>query len=315
MSINVIRSGGAWFVDRAGAAVAIPTSAGTTAELLADRAAVDRAAAAEIPADAVRVGDLALQSPVTTPCRVVAQMVNYRSHARESGFDPRHVQTTFFRKASNSLTGPADRIVRPGHVRLLDYEVELGLVVGAPIPVGTQVTADTLGEYIAGLVVANDVSARDVQLPKGQFYEAKSYPTFTPVGPRLVLLDAGELRRLVDLRLQLWVNGELRQDRTVADMLTEPPQALTTLARFQPLHPGDLLLTGTPGGTALQAPGRVVELVAAFLPTPLKWRLFIDKQAGVPQYLHAGDLVTATIATADKAIDLGVQANVVQDAS
>ncbi len=76
------------------------------------------------------------------------------------------------------------------------------------MPVGTDVTEDNLADYVAGLVVTNDVSARDVQLPKTQFYESKSYPTFTPVGPALVLLDADELKRFGDLRLQLWVNGE-----------------------------------------------------------------------------------------------------------
>lgn len=315
MSRNVIRTAEGWFLDRNGVAVAIATDATTTADLLADRDAIAAAAEASIDGVGTRVDDLDLLSPVTTPCRVVAQMVNYRSHAQDSGFDPGTVPTTFFRKASSSVTGPTGRIVRPPHVRLLDYEIELGLVFGAPLPLGATVTADNLADFVAGLVVGNDVSARDVQLPKTQFYEAKSYPTFTPLGPRLVLVDRDELRRLVDLRLRLWVNGELRQDRTTADMITEPPAALTALARFQPMEPGDVLLTGTPGGTALKAPPHVVEIVAAFLPTQVKWKLFFDKQEKVPDYLHSGDLVTATIATSDGAIDLGTQATVVTDAT
>ena len=104
-------------------------------------------------------------------------------------------------------------------------------------------------------MVTNDVSARDVQLPKTQFYEAKSYPTFTPAGPALVLLDADELKRFGDLRLQLRVNGEVRQDAIVnGDMIYPPLQALQALARFQRLDPGDLVLTGTPVGTALSPP-------------------------------------------------------------
>ena len=91
---------------------------------------------------------------------------------------------TFFRKASGSIAGPVDDIVKPEHVRLLDYEVEIGLVIGRDVPVGTTITADNLADYVCGLVVTNDVSARDVQLTKTQFYELKSYPTFTPVGPR-----------------------------------------------------------------------------------------------------------------------------------
>ena len=109
---------------------------------------------------------------------------------------PRRVPLTFFRKSSGSISGPYDDVIRPGHVRLLDYEVEIGLVIGREMPVGTTVTEDDLADYVAGLVVTNDVSARDLQLTKTQFYEAKSYPTFTPVGPALVLLDADELKRL-----------------------------------------------------------------------------------------------------------------------
>ena len=88
-------------------------------------------------------------------------------------------------------------------------------MIGRDVPVGTTITADNLADYVCGLVVTNDVSARDVQLTKTQFYESKSYPTFTPVGPALVLLDAEELNRFGELRLQLRVNGELRQDSTV----------------------------------------------------------------------------------------------------
>lgn len=181
-------------------------------------------------------------------------MTNFVSHVNDSGMNPKTVPLTFFRKTSGSLSGPFDDIIKPGHVTLLDYEVEIGLVMGRDLPVGSSVTQANLADYIAGLVITNDVSARDVQLPKTQFYEGKSYPTFTPVGPRLVLLDAEELRRFNDLRLQLWVNGESRQNMTVADMIYPPVQALQTLARFQHLSAGDLVLTGTPGGTALSAP-------------------------------------------------------------
>jgi 2-keto-4-pentenoate hydratase/2-oxohepta-3-ene-1,7-dioic acid hydratase in catechol pathway len=115
-----------------------------------------------------------------------------------------------------------------------------------------QVTADNWTSFVAGLVVTNDVSARDVQLPKTQFFESKSYPTFTPVGPSLVLLGDDELKRFGDLRLRLWVNGALRQDSVVDDdMIYSPLEALQALSRFQRLDAGDLLLTGTtPVGSA-----------------------------------------------------------------
>ncbi len=144
--------------------------------------------------------------------------------------NPTTIPLTFFRKTSGSISGPFDDIVRPAHVRFLDYEVEIGLVIGRELPVGTRSPRTTCADYVAGLVVTNDVSARDVQLPKTQFYESKSYPTFTPVGPALVLLDADELKRFGDLRLRLWVNGELRQDTVVdGDMIYRPLQALQAL--------------------------------------------------------------------------------------
>lgn len=314
MSTNVVRTADSWWVEDGERAVTVPTSAATTADLIADRSAVDEAAALLAEGNGEPLKELNLLSPVTAPCRVVAQMVNYRSHARESGFDPDTVPPTFFRKSSASLSGPTDPIVRPDHVRFLDYEVELGLVIGRDIPAGSTIEEQDLSSYAAGLVVADDVSARDVQLTKTQFYESKSYPTFTPVGPRLVLLEPEEFTRLADLRLRLWVNGALRQDRTLADMIVRPLQALRLLSRFQDLAPGDLLLTGTPGGTALQAPPKVVEKAGALLPAATKWNAFFRTQTKNPRYLRHGDRVRASIATADGAIDLGTQVNAVTDA-
>ena len=134
-------------------------------------------------------------------------------------------------------------------MHFLDYEVEIGLVIGRELPVGTQVTEENWASFVAGLVVTNDVSARDVQLPKTQFFESKSYPTFTPVGPALVLLDDDELKRFGDLRLRLWVNGELRQDAVVdADMIYSPLEALQALSRFQRLDAGRPAADRHPGG-------------------------------------------------------------------
>lgn len=310
MSINILRTADGWWVVRDARAVRVETKAATTAELLADRPAILEAATSEAPGSAL--AGLAPLAPVTTPCRVVAQMVNYRSHAKDSGFTG-EIPPAFFRKASGSVSGPTDPIVRPAHVKLLDYEVELGLVIGAPLPVGSVVAEERLPDYVAGLVICNDVSARDVQLTRTQFYESKSYPTFTPTGPYLTLLERDEFARLLDLRLRLSVNGELRQDRTLADMIVRPAQALSLLARFQQLEPGDLLLTGTPGGTALKAPPKAVEKIAALLPPAVKWKAFFKNQAKNPRYLHAGDEITATIATQDGRIDLGKQRTTVAD--
>jgi 2-keto-4-pentenoate hydratase/2-oxohepta-3-ene-1,7-dioic acid hydratase in catechol pathway len=227
--------------------------------------------------------------------------------------DPASIPLTFFRKSSASISGPFDDIVKPGHVKLLDYEVEIGLVIGQEIPVGTKISASALSDYIAGLVVTNDVSARDIQLPQTQFYEGKSYPTFTPVGPALVLLDADELKRFTDLRLQLRVNGEIRQDMVVGDdMLYRPVQALESLARFQDLAPGDLIMTGTPVGTALSAPPKPIEIIGSLLPPAVKWKAFFKRQAKNTKYLQDGDSVELRVATDDGVIDLGVQRTTVR---
>lgn len=310
MSVNLARTAEGWWVQAPAGMVRLDLPAASTGELLADRAALEAAVQAALvaaPDHARPAESLDLLSPVTVPARVVAQMVNYRSHANDSGMDPDRVPPAFFRKTSHSITGPTGDIIRPAGIGFLDYETELGLVIGRQLPVGTTVTDADLPRYVAALVVANDVSARQIQLTRTQFYEAKSYPTFTPVGPWLTLVDAADLNRLGTLRLTLSVNGQVRQDSTVADMIVRPAQALTLLSRFQPLAAGDLLLTGTPGGTALTAPPKLVEKLVALLPPATRWKLFFRRQAGNPRYLHDGDLITATIATADRALDLGTQ--------
>jgi 2-keto-4-pentenoate hydratase/2-oxohepta-3-ene-1,7-dioic acid hydratase in catechol pathway len=313
MSARIARTADGWWAVTPAGLVRLDLAPASTARLLADRASLAAAteAAHARQGDAVPAEALDLLSPVTAPARVVAQAVNYRSHATDSGFDPDTVPPAFFRKASHSVTGPTGDIIRPEGVGFLDYEVELGLVIGADLPVGITVTEADLPRYVAALVVANDVSARQVQLVKTQFYEAKSYPTFTPVGPWLTLVDAAGLALLSSLRLTLRVNGEMRQDAAAAEMIVAPARALTLLSRFQPMAPGDLLLTGTPGGTALKAPGKIAGTLGGLLPPATRWKLFFKREAANPRYLHDGDVITATIATPDGQIDLGTQRNTV----
>jgi 2-keto-4-pentenoate hydratase/2-oxohepta-3-ene-1,7-dioic acid hydratase in catechol pathway len=312
LSIAVVRTADRWYVLRGAEAFPVGGELVSTAVLLTEGLAAVLAAASAT-AGGVPSEGLPLRSPVSTPCRVVAQAVNYRSHARESGFGE-EPPAVFFRKSSGSISGPTDDVVRPAHVRLLDYEIELGLVIRRGPGIGAVVGDADLPAHVAGLVICNDISARDVQLQQGQFYESKSYPTFTPTGPRLVLLEAGDFARLPGLRLRLWVNGELRQDGTAADVITGPAAALSLLAAFQRLDPGDLVLTGTPGGTALKAPPAVVAKMGdLLLPTPVKWRAFFARQERNPAYLKAGDVITASIASEDGALDLGTQRTVVRD--
>lgn len=310
MTVSILRTADDWWVHTPTGAARIATPATTTGELLADRAAIRAAIGAS---DTVPLENLDLVSPITVPCRVVAQMTNFASHVRDAGMDPKKVPLTFFRKSSGSISGPYDDVIRPGHVQLLDYEAEIGLVMGQEIPVGS-VIGETIADYIAGLVITNDISARDLQLPKTQFYESKSYPSFTPTGPTLVLFDAEDWNRFGDLRLRLWVNGEIRQDMTVADMIYLPVEALRALTRFQHLSPGDLVLTGTPVGTALSAPPRPVEIIGNLLPPSTKWRLFFKAQGRNPKYLKSGDVIEIAISTDDGKVDLGRQGTMVREA-
>src|SRR5690349_12040796 len=156
MSISILRTADAWFVQIPTGAARIATGATTTRELLADRRAIETA---EHSSDTVPVDSLTLISPVTAPCRVVAQMTNYASHVIDAGMDPKSIPLTFFRKASGSISGPYDDIVKPAHVKFLDYEVEIGLVMARELPVGATVTEDEISDDIAGLGATNDGSA------------------------------------------------------------------------------------------------------------------------------------------------------------
>ncbi|MBY6538044.1 fumarylacetoacetate hydrolase family protein [Rhodococcus sp. BP-349] len=308
MPVNIVRTAEGWWRLHGETASRIDTAATTTGGLLADRDALEGAHGVE-----VAVGDLDALSPITTPCRVVAQLLNYRSHALDIGADPTTLHPTFFRKSSASISGPNDAIRQPAEVALLDHEIELGIVIGTDIPVGTTVTQDTLSHYAAGVVVGNDVSAREIQLTRVQVYESKSYPTFTPLGPRLVLFDAADWSRLPELHMTLSVNGDVRQDQTIGDdLITPPAEALTRLSRFQSLSAGDVLLTGTPVGTAISAPPKIVQKIGELIPPALKWKFFFARQAKNPRYLAVDDVVTATIRTADGTIDLGTQRTVVR---
>jgi 2-keto-4-pentenoate hydratase/2-oxohepta-3-ene-1,7-dioic acid hydratase in catechol pathway len=230
----------------------------------------------------------------------------------ESGMNPGRAFNMLFTKSTASLTGPDDDIIRPSQVRLLDYEVELGIVLGKPITGPVTITDADLPGYVGGFVIANDVSARDVQLPQGQWYKGKSYPTFCPGGPFLCVPDPGEVARWRDLRLRLSVNGTIRQDGLAGDMVFGPAATLTELSGLERLEAGDVLLTGTPGGCALQPPSAFVQRLASLLPDAKRWELFIKGQSRSSAYLKPGDRVVASIRTDDGALDLGTQHNTVR---
>ena len=264
------------------------------------------------PADAtLPVEDVRLLSPITADRQFVCQGINYESHVRESGLDPADIPfNLIFTKAPSCLSGAHDDVVRPSHVKLLDYEVELGLVIGKDITGPIDVTDENLGDWLAGVTIVNDISARDVQLPQGQFYKGKSYRTFGPTGPVLLLLEAAEWKRWREFEMHLAVNGETRQKAACAEMIYSPPATLTELSALQDFSMGDLIATGTPAGCAAVAPGKfIMFLTRHFMSEATKWKLFTKKAATYPRYLRPGDEIRTTIRTADGAIDLGEQRN------
>lgn len=282
----------------------------TTATLIGAGEADWRAAAARQPS--LDVSAVTLLSPVTAPARVICQGANYRQHMIESGLDPdAKAFNMFFEKSDASIAAPVGTIVGPAHVRLLDYEVELALVFRKAISGPVTVTAENLHEYVFGMTIADDVSARDVQLPQTQFFKGKSYRGFCPLGPYLAVLERGEL--LDRLTLTLTVNGAVRQRDSTANLVYKPAETITELSTFSDLSPGDVLLTGTPAGCALRAPPRLArKLMQLVLSEPQLWATFTRLQAKRPQYLKPGDEVRATIASADGAIDLGEQRHVIE---
>ncbi|MBT8469794.1 MAG: fumarylacetoacetate hydrolase family protein, partial [Deltaproteobacteria bacterium] len=178
--------------------------------------------------------------PITEDRRFLCQAINYRTHMIESGIDPEASPfNIFFRKASSCLAPANTDIVKPSHVEFLDYEVEIGLVFSRDVSGPTEVGADNLHEYVGALVLVNDISARDVQLPEMQFYKGKSYRTFGPAGPYLTLVTREDLARFDALRLELSVNGETRQNSLASDMVHKPPATLTELSSFQNWEAGD----------------------------------------------------------------------------
>ena len=128
-------------------------------------------------------GSIDVLPPVTTPCRLYCQGANYRQHMIESGMDPDAKGfNMFFTKSDASVASAREAVAPPAHVRLLDYEVELALVFRRAIVSPVKVTPDSLKDFVFAVTIANDLSARDVQLPQMQFFKGKSYRGFCPIG-------------------------------------------------------------------------------------------------------------------------------------
>ncbi len=315
MALNIVRYDDAgtprWGLVLGEQVQTLDLDAGSTAALMTTGIELAEFAAAN-PAPDRELAGLELLCPITADRQLIAQGLNYASHLKEAGFPSGKLPfNTIFRKASSCLAPANTDIVRPPHVRLLDYEVELGLVLKKAITAPLTITASNLADYVGAFVLHNDVSARDVQLPQVQFYKGKSYRTFGPTGPWLTLVSADEVARLGEIEMYLQVNGQARQRTLCGDLSYTPAETLTELSAIQDLNPGDLIVTGTPGGTAVKAPGKLKMFVARLLPDSKRWPMFIKGALKDPDYLKDGDRIHAMAKTADGAINLGEHNNTI----
>jgi ureidoglycolate lyase len=208
---------------------------------------------------------LPLGPPLRGIGKVIGVGLNYRDHAEETGLAvPK--EPALFLKATSALCGPADDLVMPREAKSVDWEVELGVVIGRP---GVYIPERDALDHVLGYCIGIDFSERDFQFNRGgQGFKGKSADTFAPLGPYLATRD--EVADPQDLALRLSVNGQPKQSGSTRDMIFPVAELVSYISRFMSLQPGDVILTGTPAGVGLgQKP---------------------------PVYLQAGDVVTASIA-------------------
>jgi len=186
-----------------------------------------------------------------TPTKAVCVGLNYRDHAEEFGH-PIPEEPILFIKPSTAVIGPGEDIIYPSISRQVDYEAELAVVIGRAC---RGVSVQEAQEYILGYTCANDVTARDLQRKDGQWTRAKSFDTFLPLGPYIVIdLDPG------DLSVVLRLNGETRQSSSTRNLIFNVPTLVSFISGVMTLNPGDVILTGTPGGVGHVVPGDKIEV-------------------------------------------------------
>jgi 2-keto-4-pentenoate hydratase/2-oxohepta-3-ene-1,7-dioic acid hydratase in catechol pathway len=185
------------------------------------------------------------------PSKVVGIGVNYRAHAVEMGKGLPE-EPLMFLKPPSAIVGNGDAIERPGGYERVDYEGELGVVIGRR---ARHVPVEQALEFVAGFTCVNDVTVRDLQKKDGQWARAKGFDTFCPVGPRVVPgLDPK------NLRITTRVNGVVKQDSSTSDLIFDVPTLIAFVSRHMTLEEGDLITTGTPSGVGNLAVGDVVEI-------------------------------------------------------
>jgi 2-keto-4-pentenoate hydratase/2-oxohepta-3-ene-1,7-dioic acid hydratase in catechol pathway len=182
---------------------------------------------------------------ITRPGKIVCVGLNYHDHAEEGGQDlPK--APLLFAKWPNTLIGDGEAIVLPEESTQVDYEAELGVVIGTT---AKHVSERDALDVVAGYICVNDVSARDLQFGDGQWTRGKSPDTFCPVGPRLVPRDEIEDPQALAIRCVL--NGQTMQDSSTSQMIFSVAEIIAYVTRVVTLEPGDLIATGTPAGVGV----------------------------------------------------------------
>ena len=199
-----------------------------------------------VEGDPVPYRSVSLLAPVPNPGKIIAVGLNYRDHAAETG-TPLPSEPPLFAKFANSVIGDGDVIRVPAVAAAqADWEAELGVVIGMP---ARRVSKASALDYVAGYMCVNDVSARDLQAATTQWTRGKAIDTFMPCGPWLVTRD--EIADPQSLRIQCFVNGEVKQDSSTSQMSWGVADLVSFLSETMTLMPGDVIATGTPPGVGL----------------------------------------------------------------
>ena len=190
----------------------------------------------------IPLGAARLLAPIPRPGKIICVGRNYAEHARERG-SAVPSQPIYFLKSINTICGPGDPIRLPPNSNQVDYEAELAVVMGRG---GKQIPEEKAYEHIAGYLILNDVSARDMQGADKQWFRGKSCDTFAPIGPWIVTTE--EIPDPHILRISLTLNGQTMQDSNTANMIFKIPYLVSYLSQSLTLEPGDIISTGTPEG-------------------------------------------------------------------
>ena len=256
-----------------------------------------------------------LLAPVTQDVQIFCQGLNYASHREEGGVSTAKGQNLIFSKPPSSICGPTDDIMRPAGCKLLDYEIELALIMKADLTTASEVTDENLLEFVGGITIANDVSARDFMFgaPMLQWFKGKGHRTFCPTGPVLYLMDSADRSLLHKLHLTLKLNGEVRQEATTDQLIFKPAETLNEIASFADLKCGDMLLTGTPGGVILNATPKVGLAILLNFTNDTRRRDKLVKSQRNVRYLEPGDQLALAITSSDGKLSLGTQNNTIRE--